>query len=173
MLWSELLQEFQFFLAPDLLAICRMETGVKTCHQKMKERRVNPRQAPLSSWSWFPCWQKPGLAARQWNHMDSPQPRIYLIFFKRKSQHSKKTWHGLKCNNFRPSAYGERTIPVPIGELQEVLQQVQMPDTCSACLLHAIQEQNPCCVRYGLSRWQKDELSSRQFENLTFQDVSL
>lgn len=46
-----------------------------------------------------------------------------------------------------------------------------MPDTCSACLLHAIQEHKPCCIWYGLRRWQKDELPSRQFENLTFQDI--
>lgn len=50
---------------------------------------------------------------------------------------------------------------------------MQMPDTCSAYLLHAIQEHNPCCVWYSLSRCQKmsfppDSLKTSLFKTFPY-----
>lgn len=61
-----------------------------------------------------------------------------------------------------PSAYSGRTFSVPMRELQEVLQQARIPDTCIAQLpRHIIWELDTCCARCGSSRQQKDYLLQR------------
>lgn len=71
------------------------------------------------------------------------------------------------------SAYGGRTLPVAMRELQEVLQQAQILDTCIARLpRHNIWELDPCCA-WCCSADSKKMISSREFEKPSFQDISL
>lgn len=58
-------------------------------------------------------------------------------------------------------------------ELQEVLQQVQIPDTCVARLpRHIIWERDPCCACVAQAD-SKKMISPRESEKLNFQDISL